>query len=65
MAPMAKRTKASEAAAALGRLRWKGLTAEDRAAAAGAAAASRWSTMTPEERSAEMKRRRRLGLKKR
>lgn len=51
-------------AAALGRRRWAGVDDDERSESMGALAKGRWANMTPEERSAEMKRRRRKGIKK-
>ncbi len=52
------------AAAVMARRRWAGVSADERQEHQAAAARSQWAGMTPEERSAEMKRRRRKGLKR-
>lgn len=51
-------------AAALGRRRWAGVSEEDRREHQADAARAGWKSMTKAERSAEMSRRRKLGLKK-
>lgn len=51
-------------ARALAKRRWKDVSEEDRAKVAGAAAKSRWADMTAAQRSREMRRRRKLGLKR-
>jgi hypothetical protein len=59
-----RNARATGLAAALGRRRWAGVDEEERTESMAALAKGRWANMTPEERSAEMKRRRRKGLKK-
>lgn len=56
--------KVSDAAAALGRKRWAGVSKEERSATMSELRTKAWAAMTPEERKAEMSRRRKKGLKK-
>jgi hypothetical protein len=49
--------RASGLARAMGKRRWAGMSAEDRAAVTSSGGRNAWAGMSPEERSAEMKRR--------
>lgn len=57
---MPRRSATSEAAAAMARKRWEGVSPEDRKKHQKAAADALWAGTTEEERKAEMKRRREL-----
>lgn len=56
--------KASNPAAELAKLRWAGISKEERSEMMSALRTKAWAAMTPEERKTEMSRRRKKGLAK-